>query len=279
MVHEGSFDDLDQTYGALGTYVSEHGIGLPGPIREHYATTDRAEVCWPIDGRPATSWTRAPSPNERPARSCEGRTGRRRGARANASARASRRARPWRPPPDVQRSRHAGGSRPEAISTSSTLVRRAPRSELAHTRRAAPRDYVQNSATERHRPERATATDRRICRRSATERDAPIDPSGGQPGAVTTAAPTRIVTNRPPTGRHVCRPLASGWLRLGSFELYQMAMNAAACTQLTGVKLQASEIVRARSFRDDGAFRTTPVPLTPVNMGKFRPPWARALGQ
>jgi hypothetical protein len=206
MVHEGSFDDLDQTYGALGTYVSEHGIGLPGPIREHYATTDRAEVCWPIDGRPATSWTRAPSPNERPARSCEGRTGRRRGARANASARASRRARPWRPPPDVQRSRHAGGSRPEAISTSSTLVRRAPRSELAHTRRAAPRDYVQNSATERHRPERATATDRRICRRSATERDAPIDPSGGQPGAVTTAAPTRIVTNRPPTGRHVCPP-------------------------------------------------------------------------
>jgi len=69
-------------------------------------------------------------------------------------------------------------------------------------------------------------------------RPAQIDRSGAQPGAVTTAAPTRIVTNRPPPGRHVCRPLASSWPRLGRFGLYQMATNAAACTQLTGVKLQ-----------------------------------------
>jgi len=54
MVHEGSFDQLDQTYGALGTYVSKHGIGLGGPIREHYTAEDRTEVCWPIDDRPAT---------------------------------------------------------------------------------------------------------------------------------------------------------------------------------------------------------------------------------
>ena len=51
MVHEGSFDELDRTYGALGTYVSEHGIGLVGPIREHYTAEDRAEVCWPIARR------------------------------------------------------------------------------------------------------------------------------------------------------------------------------------------------------------------------------------
>jgi DNA-binding transcriptional MerR regulator len=49
MVHEGPFDDLDQTYGALGTAVAELGLGAPGPIREIYLTDDnRAEVCWPI---------------------------------------------------------------------------------------------------------------------------------------------------------------------------------------------------------------------------------------
>jgi DNA-binding transcriptional MerR regulator len=48
MIHEGSFDDIDQTYGALGTVVTELGIGLAGPIREIYLADDRAEVCWPI---------------------------------------------------------------------------------------------------------------------------------------------------------------------------------------------------------------------------------------
>jgi effector-binding domain-containing protein len=48
MVHEGPFDDLDQTYGALGTAVAELGLGAPGPIREIYLADDRAEVCWPI---------------------------------------------------------------------------------------------------------------------------------------------------------------------------------------------------------------------------------------
>jgi len=48
MIHEGSFDDIDQTYGSLGTVVAELGIGLDGPIREIYLADDRAEVCWPI---------------------------------------------------------------------------------------------------------------------------------------------------------------------------------------------------------------------------------------
>jgi effector-binding domain-containing protein len=48
MVHDGPFDDLDQTYGALGTVVAELGLGAEGPIREIYLADDRAEVCWPI---------------------------------------------------------------------------------------------------------------------------------------------------------------------------------------------------------------------------------------
>jgi DNA-binding transcriptional MerR regulator len=48
MLHEGPFDDLDQTYGALGTVVNELGLGTEGPIREIYVADDRAEVCWPV---------------------------------------------------------------------------------------------------------------------------------------------------------------------------------------------------------------------------------------
>jgi DNA-binding transcriptional MerR regulator len=56
-VHTGTFSDLDQTYGALGTYVAEREIGVDGPIREHYLvsafdTDDQTrhvtEVCWPV---------------------------------------------------------------------------------------------------------------------------------------------------------------------------------------------------------------------------------------
>ena len=50
MLHEGPFDDLDQTYGALGTVVHELGLGIEGPIREVYVADDRAEVCWPVSG-------------------------------------------------------------------------------------------------------------------------------------------------------------------------------------------------------------------------------------
>jgi DNA-binding transcriptional MerR regulator len=56
-VHKGAFADLDQTYGALGTYVAEREIGLRGTIRENYIVTfeqtddesaHRTEVCWPV---------------------------------------------------------------------------------------------------------------------------------------------------------------------------------------------------------------------------------------
>lgn len=56
-VHRGPYDDLDTTYGALGTFVAERAIGVDGPIRENYLvspydTPDEArhitEVCWPV---------------------------------------------------------------------------------------------------------------------------------------------------------------------------------------------------------------------------------------
>jgi DNA-binding transcriptional MerR regulator/effector-binding domain-containing protein len=56
-VHRGSFDDLDRTYGAVGTYVAEREIGVEGPIRELYVVSPfdttaeseyRTEVCWPV---------------------------------------------------------------------------------------------------------------------------------------------------------------------------------------------------------------------------------------
>lgn len=56
-LHEGPMDDIDRTYGALGTAVAERAIGVEGPIREYYLingldTDDeskhRTEVCWPV---------------------------------------------------------------------------------------------------------------------------------------------------------------------------------------------------------------------------------------
>jgi len=56
-VHHGAISELDQTYGALGTFVAEREIGVQGPIRENYVvSTDGAslepvhytEVCWPV---------------------------------------------------------------------------------------------------------------------------------------------------------------------------------------------------------------------------------------
>jgi effector-binding domain-containing protein len=56
-VHRGPLTDLDQAYGALGTYVAEPEIGVAGPIREHYLvsefdTDDESrfvtEVGWPV---------------------------------------------------------------------------------------------------------------------------------------------------------------------------------------------------------------------------------------
>ncbi len=47
-LHLGPFGELDQAYGALGTYVAEHAIGVDGPIREHYLADQRTEVGWPV---------------------------------------------------------------------------------------------------------------------------------------------------------------------------------------------------------------------------------------
>jgi DNA-binding transcriptional MerR regulator len=59
--HHGAFGDLDQTYSALGMYITEREIGAEGPIRELYLvtpfeTSDESEhvteVCWPVSRTP-----------------------------------------------------------------------------------------------------------------------------------------------------------------------------------------------------------------------------------
>jgi DNA-binding transcriptional MerR regulator len=69
-VHRGAFSELDQTYGALGSYVAEREIGVDGPIREYYAITaadtadeaqHRTEVCWPVFQTRVTDNTRGAS--------------------------------------------------------------------------------------------------------------------------------------------------------------------------------------------------------------------------
>ncbi|WP_067864527.1 MerR family transcriptional regulator [Nocardia shimofusensis] len=56
-LHRGSFDEIDRTYGALGTHVAEHDRALSEPVREIYLagpgdTADpadyRTEICWPV---------------------------------------------------------------------------------------------------------------------------------------------------------------------------------------------------------------------------------------
>jgi DNA-binding transcriptional MerR regulator len=56
-VHQGAISELDQTYGALGTFVAEREIGVQGPIRERYVESSTepgagsehyTEVCWPV---------------------------------------------------------------------------------------------------------------------------------------------------------------------------------------------------------------------------------------
>jgi DNA-binding transcriptional MerR regulator len=55
--HAGPHTDIDCSYGALGTYVADHALGIDGPIREYYVvdrhtTTDssmwRTQIGWPI---------------------------------------------------------------------------------------------------------------------------------------------------------------------------------------------------------------------------------------
>jgi effector-binding domain-containing protein len=57
IVHAGDHTDIDLTYGALATYVSERALAADGPIRETYVVGDdtsadqaarRTEIGWPI---------------------------------------------------------------------------------------------------------------------------------------------------------------------------------------------------------------------------------------
>jgi DNA-binding transcriptional MerR regulator len=57
IVHSGSHDDVDRSYGALAGYVAGHALQVDGPIREYYLvswndTPDedawRTEIGWPI---------------------------------------------------------------------------------------------------------------------------------------------------------------------------------------------------------------------------------------
>jgi DNA-binding transcriptional MerR regulator len=57
LIHEGSYSNVDMTYGALAAYVARHALPLQGPIREYYLsgpqdtadeTAWRTEIGWPI---------------------------------------------------------------------------------------------------------------------------------------------------------------------------------------------------------------------------------------
>jgi len=56
LLHSGPLEDIDQTYGRLGTVVAERAIGVDGPIREYYLvpftepdlSKHRTEICWPV---------------------------------------------------------------------------------------------------------------------------------------------------------------------------------------------------------------------------------------
>src|SRR5258708_37334644 len=68
-VHHGPHDDIDVSYGQLGTYVAAHALAVAGPVREAYLTgprdTDDRAACRTEIGWPGfrTSATRpAPSP-------------------------------------------------------------------------------------------------------------------------------------------------------------------------------------------------------------------------
>jgi DNA-binding transcriptional MerR regulator/effector-binding domain-containing protein len=57
LTHRGSHEDMDISYGRLGSYVSTHEISVDGPVREYYLVDadDAAdpeqwvtEICWPV---------------------------------------------------------------------------------------------------------------------------------------------------------------------------------------------------------------------------------------
>jgi DNA-binding transcriptional MerR regulator len=66
ITHSGSPAEVDRAYGALASYVTQHAMGVEGPIREHYLvghrdtpdeTQWRTEIGWPVfqTGKPRVS--------------------------------------------------------------------------------------------------------------------------------------------------------------------------------------------------------------------------------
>ena len=62
-MHHGPHDDIDVSYGQLGTYVAEHALAVAGPVRETYligprdtgdAASWRTEIGWPVFRTSAT---------------------------------------------------------------------------------------------------------------------------------------------------------------------------------------------------------------------------------
>lgn len=48
--HDGEDVDADRVYGALGRYVTERGLSVPGPVRETYLD-GVTEIGWPVRGQ------------------------------------------------------------------------------------------------------------------------------------------------------------------------------------------------------------------------------------
>lgn len=68
-VHTGGFDEIDRSYGLLGSHVAEYDDPIPQPVREHYLVGPdrtqqtheyRTEIWWPIS-QPTPSARLAPA--------------------------------------------------------------------------------------------------------------------------------------------------------------------------------------------------------------------------
>jgi effector-binding domain-containing protein len=55
VAHRGSLADIDLTYGALGSYVTEHEISVEGPLREYYVR-DPHETANPVEWATEIGW-------------------------------------------------------------------------------------------------------------------------------------------------------------------------------------------------------------------------------
>ncbi len=70
VAHVGSHADVDRSYGALGTYVTDHALAVEGPIREYYLVgrydTDDEQAWMTEIGWPIFDTVRRPSPRRSP---------------------------------------------------------------------------------------------------------------------------------------------------------------------------------------------------------------------